>query len=99
MKRPRYSADELDVVDWGGVDIQREVQGPDRDPESIQRRAIELLRAEDERDVIVDDHGSGEAADVVLLRRDNQRLTICLVHCKGAGGAAPGARGGDLYEV
>jgi superfamily II DNA or RNA helicase len=96
---PRYSADELNVVDWGGVDIQREMQGPDRDPGSIQHRAIELLRAEADWDVIVDDHGSGEAADVVLLRREDQRLTICLVHCKGAGGAAPGARVGDLYEV
>ena len=97
--RPRYSADELNVVDWDGVNIQLEVQGPDRDPQSIQHRAIELLRAEAEWDVIVDDHGSGEAADIVLLRREDQTLRVCLVHCKGAGGAAPGARVGDLYEV
>jgi hypothetical protein len=96
---PRYSADELNVVDWAGVDIQREVQGPDRDPQSIQHRAIELLRGEAAWDVIVDDHGSGEAADVVLLRRDDQTLRVCIVHCKAAGGAAPGARVGDLYEV
>lgn len=97
--RPRYSPDQLSVVDWTGVDLQHEAQGPTRDPQSIQHRVIELLRAEAPWDVIVDDHGPGEAADVVLLRRDDQALHACLVHCKGAGGAAPGARVGDLYEV
>lgn len=97
--RLRYSPDELDVVDWSGVDLQREVQGPNRDPQSIQHRVVELLRGETEWEVIIDDHGRGEAADVVLLRREDQTLRVCLVHCKGAGGAAPGARLGDLYEV
>jgi hypothetical protein len=97
--RPRYSPDELDVADWTGVDLQREVQGPAHDPQSIQHRVIELLRVEAAWDVIIDDHGAGEAADVVLLRREEQALHVCLVHCKGAGGPAPGARVGDLYEV
>jgi len=65
--RPRYSPDELNIVDWTGVDLQREVQGPTRDPQSVQHRVIELLRDEAPWDVIIDDHGPREAADVVLL--------------------------------
>ena len=96
---PRYAPEQLSVTDWAGINLQLEVQGPNRDAASIQHRVIEVLRAEDEWDVIVDDHGSGEVADVVLLRRGDQTLKVLMAHCKASGAAAPGARVGDLYEV
>ncbi len=97
--RPRYEPQQLEVIDWGGVNIQNEVQGAQRDATSIQFRVIETVNAEADWDVVIDDHGSGEAADVVFLRRDEHRLEIVMAHCKASSAAAPGARVGDLYEL
>ncbi len=97
--RPRYQPEALEVVDWTGIDLRRESQGPDRDPESVQFRAIETLAAQADWEVILDDDGTGECADIVLLRRDEHSLEIVLAHCKFSGGDTPGARVGDLYEV
>jgi superfamily II DNA or RNA helicase len=97
--RPRYAPEKLEVIDWAGVDIRNETQGEQRDPTSIQFRVIETLAAEEDWNVVLDDHGSGEAADVVFLRRDDHRLEICLAHCKASGETAVGARVGDLYEL
>jgi superfamily II DNA or RNA helicase len=96
---PRYAPEQLSVTDWQGVNLQLEVQGPQRDPASIQYRVVELLGAENQWDVIIDDHGSGEVADVVLLRREDHTLHVLMVHCKASAGEALGARVGDLYEV
>jgi hypothetical protein len=97
--RPRYEPNQLEVINWEGVNIQNEVQGPQRDVTSIQHRVIENISAESDWDVVIDDHGSGEAADVVFLRRDDHRLEMVMAHCKASGEAAAGARVGDLYEL
>ncbi len=97
--RPMFNPDRLEVVDWSGVDIRKESQGPDRAVDSVQFRAREVLAAEADWEVVLDDDGSGEIADLVFLRRDEERLHILLAHCKYAGGDQPGARVGDLYEV
>jgi hypothetical protein len=98
-ERPRYDPDQLQAVDWNGVNIRKETQGPERDPTSIQHRVIETLTTEVDWDVVIDDHGPGEAADAVFLRRDGNRLEICMAHCKASSAAAPGARVEDLYEL
>jgi hypothetical protein len=58
-----------------------------------------VLAGEAVWEVVLDDDGTGEIADLVFLRRDGNRLEILLAHCKYSGGNAPGARVGDLYEV
>jgi superfamily II DNA or RNA helicase len=97
--RPRFSPDALDVIDWSGINLRKEIQGASRDTDSIQHRVIDLIGSEREWDVIIDDHGKGEAADVVFLKREDQTLEVCMAHCKGSGATTPGARIGDLYEV
>jgi superfamily II DNA or RNA helicase len=97
--RPRFSADRLESVDWSGIDIRKESQGPDRNSDSVQHRVAEVLAGEAVWEVVLDDDGTGEIADLVFLRRDGNRLEILLAHCKYSGGNAPGARVGDLYEV
>jgi hypothetical protein len=49
-------------------------------------------------DVVIDDHGSGELADVVALRITDDELVVSLIHCKSTSGD-PGTRVADLYEV
>lgn len=97
--RPRFPADRLEPVDWTGIDIRKESQGPNRESDSVQHRVAEVLADEAPWEVVLDDDGTGEVADLVLLRRDDNRLEILLAHCKYSGGDTPGARVGDLYEV
>lgn len=96
--RQRFPTDALNPLDWEGVDIRKEIQGPGRDRDSIQRHVFDIIAAERDWDVVLDDHGSGEIADLVFLKRDDQALHVLLVHCKAAGGE-PGSRVADLYEV
>lgn len=97
--RPRFEPNQLEVLDWAGINIQNEIQGPARDATSVQFRAIEKLRDGADWDLVIDDHGSGEAADAVFIRRDDHRLEVCMLHCKGSSEPNPGARVGDLYEL
>lgn len=97
--RPKFPAERLESVDWSGIDIRKESQGPERDSDSVQHRVAEVLVGEAPWEVVLDDDGTGEIADLVFLRRDENRLDIMLAHCKYSRGDAPGARVGDLYEV
>jgi superfamily II DNA or RNA helicase len=100
--RPPYDRDRVEVLDWTGVDLKRESQGLHKASDSVQRRVIEWLTADAVQppfDVVFDDDAAGEAADVVALRREGDRLVVLLVHCKFSKGSAPGARINDLYEV
>lgn len=48
---------------------------------------------------MLDDDGTGELADIVLLRRTDDALDVLLAHCKYSSGDKPGARIDDLYDV
>ncbi len=97
--RPRFPESRLEALDWSGVDIRKESQGPHRDKDSVQNRVAEILALQQKWEVIVDDDGTREVADLVFLRREGQKLHVLLVHCKFSHGDAPGARLADLYEV
>ena len=58
-----------------------------------------MLLNEEDWDVVIDDDGPGETADLVFLKRDDRELRILLVHCKYSSGNQPGSRIGDLYEL
>jgi len=97
-----FPIEKLTILDWTGVDITKESQGASRKAGTVQHRLIEHLQKDITYDVIFDDDGSGEAADVVAIQvlTEGERSTINveLYHCKYAGGA-PGARINDLYVV
>ncbi|MCP4304938.1 MAG: hypothetical protein GY788_08720 [bacterium] len=97
--RSRFPDDRLETIDWTGINIRRESQGPDRDPETVQHRAIDHLAGEADWDLIIDDDGTGEVADIVLLRVVDRTLEMTLAHCKYSSEDAPGGRLADLYEV
>lgn len=97
--RLKFDSNSLEVIDWSGIDIRQESQGPDRKSNTVQYRAIELLSGEADWEVIIDDDGSGEIADVVSLRRDGGLLRVQLTHCKFSSGDEAGARLADLYEL
>lgn len=98
-ERRLFPREDIQTLDWSGIDLQVESQGPERNPASIQHRAIATFAAEGQWEIIVDDDGTGELADAVFMRRSDEDLEVLLVHCKYSGEATPGARIDDLYDV
>lgn len=96
---PPFDPAELTPLDWTGIDLTVESQGVARRPDSIQARVIAHVDSLADWDVILDDDGTGEVADVVAMRADDDCLHVHLVHCKWVGGGAPRAQVADLYEV
>jgi superfamily II DNA or RNA helicase len=95
-----YPADRIEVWDWSKTNIRAESQGPEKRADSVQRRVIDALLADGEAyDLIFDDDGAGEIADVVSLRVTEGLVQVTLHHCKYSSAATPGARVKDLYEV
>lgn len=94
-----FSPERLQTIDWRGINLHKESQGADRDPTSIQARTIQHLLGENDWDLVIDDDGAGEVADIVAARIEGNQLHVNLVHCKYAHGDVPGARVADLYEV
>lgn len=97
--RDPISRDRLTATDWTGITLGKESQGPNRDQTAIQARVVTWLTQAADWEVLVDDDGAGEIADLVALRRSNDELHITLAHCKYSAEDRPGARVGDLYEV
>ena len=97
--RPPIDPDQLVGISWRGVDIRRESQGRGRDPGTVQARAAERLVSLANWDVVIDDDGAGEVADLVGLKDDGEHALVHLVHCKYSSSAEPGARVEDLYTV
>ncbi|MBX9794669.1 MAG: restriction endonuclease subunit R, partial [Burkholderiaceae bacterium] len=100
---PPYDPQRLLALDWSGVDIRAESQGEARLAGTIQHNIIERLQGDAAYEVIFDDDGSNEAADVVAIKVDRSkptapRIEVELYHLKYAGGL-PGARLEDLYVV
>lgn len=98
-ERAPYDVGRIEAWDWSGTNIATESQGIERKEDSIQYRVVqELLRADPEYLIVFDDDAAYEAADVVALRIDGERLLIDLFHLKFCT-SAPGHRLQDLYEV
>jgi hypothetical protein len=97
-QRAPFPVDRLVQMDWSDTDIRVESQKAQQRVDSIQARVIRELKTDSTWSVILDDDGSGEVADVVALRIDDDGLLIHLFHCKYAHGD-PGSRVDDLYEV
>lgn len=95
-----YPAGSIETWDWSATNIRAESQGVAKRADSVQRKVVERLLADGTGyDVIFDDDGKGEIADVVTLRITDGLVQVTLHHCKYSATATPGARLGDLYEV
>ncbi len=97
-------------LNWNDVDLTVESQGPTKRADSIQRRVIETMTTAgvgwarpdadvESWEVVIDDDGANELADVVAMHRHAGILRVQLVHCKYSSDSTPGKRIGDLYEV
>ncbi len=91
------------AVDWGaiGVSINREYedgQNPVANDGTVHGYILGLLESAG-ASVIIYDHGSHEAADVIGIWDEETCVRVRLYHCKATRGEAAGCRLDDLYEV
>lgn len=92
-----YDATKLNEIDWSGIDITKESMGVHQEKNTVQYRVfsdIEVLY-----DVIVNDDGPGEAADLIALKQLDKEIILDLYHCKFSSQPHPGRRLNDLYEI
>lgn len=95
---PATERSEIVPVPWVGISTNRESRGVSKDPATVQGRTLDLLLTR-QWDLVIDDDGKGEVADLVAFRAEDEVLQVALVHCKYAHGGAVGARLADLYEL
>ena len=90
----------IESIDWNGIDITKESMWKDGGlrEDSIQFKTYKLLQDEN-FDLIFNDDGSGEAADLIGIKEENDHIKLKLVHCKFSGGSTEGHRAKDLIEV
>ncbi len=103
--REPYDKSKIECWSWQDVDLTKESQYkakassntliPRQD--SIQRKVINSLIQGN--DIVFDDDGAGEIADIVTLKVAGDNLLVNLVHCKYSKSYKAGVRVGDLYEV
>lgn len=92
-----FELDNIEPINWT-VNIKTESEGIGRNTDSIQYQIIERIR--DDYDIIVNDDGSGEVADIVAFRRESEdSYTMHFIHCKYSHTANPGADISNFYEV
>jgi hypothetical protein len=93
-------AERFEPWDWSGTDITVESIWKDGTERlaSIQQRAADHYEAGGFR-IIFNDDDKGEAADLVCLKEEADRIRLALVHCKFSGSPDAGARVKDVVEV
>jgi hypothetical protein len=101
---PPYAEEKLvDDWDWSGVDIRKESQGEAKAKNTVQAAVIARLQR-GTYDLIFDDDGAGEAADVVAVTVVGpadapDRIDVEFYHCKYSKARTAGGRVDDLYVV
>jgi superfamily II DNA or RNA helicase len=95
-----FPSERFEPWDWAGTDITVESiwKGDTERKDSIQQRAADHYDSGGFQ-VIFNDDDKGEAADLVCLKEEDDRIRVALVHCKFSGGSDPGSRVKDVVEV
>ncbi len=94
-----YNKDRIIAWNWDGVDISKEAQGVyPKIEDSIQFKVIAKLK-EGNYDIIYDDDGSGEIADIVTIKQVDETLNVELYHLKYSKKGTVNQQIANLYEV
>ena len=88
----------LSSWDWGTTNIHKESMTHAADLDSVQ--GFTYHKIADSYDIVFNDDGAGEIADLVAVREAADHIVVDLYHCKYCGsGQRPGARLDDAYVV
>ncbi|PEN14804.1 helicase [Longibacter salinarum] len=108
-EREPYDRTSIEAWSWEGVQIRKESQYKKKtDPrrlelrsDSVQRHVIDRMQGDygADYDIIFDDDGKGEIADVVGLKATGEQLLVHFLHLKYSKSESAGVRVDDFYEV
>jgi len=88
----------LSSWDWGTTNIHKESMTHAADFDSVQGFTYQKIA--EGYDIIFNDDGAGEVADLVAVRHAVDHIVVDLYHCKYcSSGHQPGARVNDAYVV
>jgi superfamily II DNA or RNA helicase len=94
-----YPKEKIIGRSWVGVNTRKESQGVDpKITDSIQYKMIEELKAGD-FDIIYDDDYSGEIADIITIKLNENTIAVQLYHLKFDKEGKVNQRVDNLYEV
>ncbi|WEK52939.1 MAG: DEAD/DEAH box helicase family protein [Candidatus Cohnella colombiensis] len=94
-----YPTEKIIDFDWSMTDLSKESQGvTPKIADSIQYQMINYLKNED-YEIIYDDDYSGEIADVITMRVQDDVIYVELYHLKFAKGGLVSSRIDNFYEV
>jgi len=94
-----YQSEDIETWDWAGVDLSSEAQGVNpKKQDSIQYHTLRILERRD-YDIIFDDDGSGEIADIITIKKSTELIEVELYHLKYANGGRVSRQISNLYEV
>lgn len=96
----QLDASQFETWDWQGVDLTVESlwRNGQMRMDSIQWKAAQHF-IQGGFDVVFDDDAAGEAADLICLKEEPDRIRLVLAHCKFSGGQTAGERVKDVVEV
>ncbi|CAB3776415.1 hypothetical protein LMG28614_00210 [Paraburkholderia ultramafica] len=95
VKLPR---EHLSSWDWGTTQINKESMGKTRNLDTVQ--GFTYTKIAPLYDIVFNDDGTGEIADLVAINEKDDHIQIDFYHCKYcAKDAKPGARVDDTYVV
>jgi len=93
-----FDPNRVEAWNWNGIPLNQESMGKDNRRDTIQYKTFEQM--EPEHDLIFNDDGKGEAADLVCLTElDGETIKLTLVHCKNAYDGRPTGRIDNFYTV
>lgn len=91
-------SDDFEGWDWSGTPLNKESMGKNTDTNTIQYKSFEMIQSE--HDIIFNDDGPGEAADLVCLKDiSDDEICLTLVHCKNAVGGVVSRRIDNFYAL
>ena len=98
---PPFAKARIEAWDWSGVELSRESQKEEKRRDTVQGRTIENLVDTGKYDLVFDDDGSNEIADVVAIgpldgSGNAEELRVEFYHCKYV---KESERVGNLYDV
>jgi superfamily II DNA or RNA helicase len=95
-----FNVDQVLTPDWVNVDITREFgDSDDNNLISIHSYLDKTLIPAEKNDFVYYDHGTGEIADFITLKVDDENIYVQFYHVKGSSEKKPGNRVADAYEV
>lgn len=89
--------EELVAYDWNGIDLTVESMDYPHKQNSIQYYMWQKIK--DSYELVFDDDGSGEVADIVAVNQDVDNIYVNLYHLKFAHNGHPSPRIDNFYEV